>query len=128
VVGLALAGCGAGTASPSTSDLDEVTWHLRSGVVDGVAVNPLDGSRLSLRVDGDAAGGEVGCNQFGMSWDGEGSQISVGEIAVSLIACGQEADPAELPFLEGLSRVSEGVRDGARLTLSGPDVELVFTR
>ena len=55
-----------------------MTWHLRSGVVDGVAVNPLDGSRLSLRVDGDTAG--------------------------------------------GLSRVSEGVRDGAGLTLSGPDV------
>ena len=55
------------------------------------------------------------------------SRVTISEaIWVTAAGCDEPVDPAEVALLEALPQVDDWTRDGSRLTLSGPDLELHF--
>ncbi|RYB90549.1 META domain-containing protein [Nocardioides oleivorans] len=124
---LVLVGC-----SPSGGpDVDvEGTWVLVAGRTadDPLAVPP--GSRVSLTFAGSDAGGKGPCNDYGSSFDVDGSAFEItgpGGISQTLAGCDGSLGVLESAYLAALGEVDTVARDGDELTLRGKGSELVFT-
>jgi len=95
-------------------------WQL----VEGVDI--VDGFPIGLVVDSEQLSGRSGCNSYSAPVSlGEGS-ISPGEFTSTMMACGSPVDEVEISYQTSLMVVTRYRVAGGRLTLTGPDVELVF--
>lgn len=117
----------AATGEPDDGGLDG-TWVLASGTHGGADIPMPEGATIDLTFDGSTAGGTAACN----SWFGE---VAFGERSISFsglgqteMACEDERMAAETAYLQALASVAAWELDGGELTLSGPGVEMVFTR
>jgi heat shock protein HslJ len=119
VMGLLVAACG----GSSGGDIDG-NWQLVSGTVDSVSIEPESNNPLTIDFDGADFSGHAGCNSFTGSFTQDGSDIELGEIAMTQMAC--EALDLETLYTAALSKVETASVDGGELTLSGPNSELVF--
>ena len=109
------------------ADSVEGSWQLVSGTVDGVEVPIIDTHPITLTLEGDQANGVAACNSYSGPFTLDGSSIQFDDIAITEMAC---VDPpgvmeAEAAYTAGLLAVDTVTIDDG-MTLTGPDVELVF--
>ena len=131
-VSLMVAACTpAGSPSSSVAGPIELTgdWQLASGAVDDVPFPMPAGAEVTLTVKGTMIGGRAACNHYGgdLVVDADGTpRFNV--TSMTEMACEEPAMAAESAFLAVMSRIRGVDRDGDRLMLTGPGVELVFDR
>lgn len=108
------------------ADSVEGSWQLVSGTVDGTEIPIVETHPITIDFEEDQASGVSGCNNYSGSYTLDGSSIEFGNVVMTEMAC---LDPgvmeAEAAYSAGLLAVDSVTLDET-LTLSGPDVELVF--
>lgn len=89
--------------------------------------NPIEGSRITLRFQGDTLVGNAGCNEYFASWEYRGHDyIAVsGQIGTTEMYC-DGFMKQEVLFLTLLSEASTFIVNDTALQLSGPSGLLVF--
>ncbi|WBU57160.1 META domain-containing protein [Paracoccus sediminicola] len=115
-----LAACQA-PALPEAERIDGIDWKLTQ-------LNGLPFAQdVSLRLDGDRLSGVLPCNAYSGARAGTAPAFGAQEIATTELAC---ADPvrqqAEAEYLALLPRAEVIERDGSRLVLSGPGLQMIF--
>jgi heat shock protein HslJ len=129
VAALSVVGCRStsvdGTDGPAAVDGD---WQLASGTVDGAAFPVVVEAPITLTVTGTTIGGRAACNLYSGAMSADGSAPLFRLMSMTEMACDAPVMAAEAAFLAAIARVEGTTRDGDRLTLSGPGVELVFDR
>ncbi|MFC5382139.1 META domain-containing protein [Aquipuribacter nitratireducens] len=127
---LSVSGCGGGAPAVSGAAPVEVTgttWVLAEATVDGASIDVPEGSRVTLMIDGDQAGGTSACNRYGASWSADGGRVTVGMLSGTEMGCEPNVMAAESTYLAALPQVTAAARDGESLRLTGDEVDLVFT-
>ena len=124
-----LTGCVSGGA-PSLPR-DEVVdatgaWQMTSGVVDGVGFAIVPDAAITMTVRGSEIQGRAACNHYGGQIVVEDGRPRFSLTSMTQMACADPVMAAEAAFLAALPRVVDAARDGDRLVLTGPDVELTF--
>jgi heat shock protein HslJ len=129
VVALLLVGCRStsvdGGGGPVAADGD---WQLPSGSVDGAAFPVVAEAPITMTVTGTTIGGRAACNQYSGAMSADGSEPMFQVTSMTAMACAEPVMAAETAFLAAVARVQGATRDGDRLTLSGPGIELDFDR
>jgi heat shock protein HslJ len=122
-----------GDAVIDPADLSVGSWVLQTGRGPTGEVPVLDSHPITLTVEAESnagtgsVGGVSACNRYGGTFSLDETSFALAEVAGTQMAClPDEAMAAELAYLQALSDVSQIAFDGDRLTLSGPDSELVF--
>lgn len=121
---LMLAAC-RGAGSGQTPTLDG-TWILAAGTSSGAAIALVPGRDVTLVIDGDKVSGRA-CNLYSGSITVDGSHVTLGELAMTEMACDGPLMTTEAAYHEALGRVDAASRSGDTLTLTGPDVTLRYT-
>jgi heat shock protein HslJ len=101
-------------------------WRLVSGTLLEAPITPVADAPITLTLAAAEASGSAGCNSYGGPVSITNDRVSFGDLMTTLIGCQPPQAEAESAYLEALGLVERGRRDGDRLTLSGPQVELVF--
>jgi heat shock protein HslJ len=113
------------SAAAGTSDLAGSDWTLidMGGTADFAHLVPT----LHFGEDG-MVSGYAGCNKFSGSYTVDGSDLTLGPLASTKMACEPPASAVESAMLEALAGVSSwSIGEDGRLTLGGA-VPLKFTR
>lgn len=121
---LLLSGCSL-LAGGSSASLD-AEWLLQAGTNQGQAILIPAGSKITLKIDGDQAGGSAACNLYGGTIQVSGSSIAISALSMTEMACQEPVMASESAYLAALPRATTAERDGNSLVLTGPDVELRF--
>ena len=103
-------------------------WRLQSGTNQGAPISIPATHPITLKIDGAEVGGVSACNHYGGTLEINGTTIKISALSMTEMACQEDAMAAEAAYLAALPRVTGAARDGDRLVLSGPNVELRFTR
>lgn len=98
--------------------IEGTTWLLREQAVDGSMSTVPKGVLVSLRMADGVAGGNGGCNRYNTSYTLEGSSLTFGPVASTLMACPDPAGSVEAAYLANLAAVAAWTSDGSALTLS----------
>lgn len=117
-----------GATDDATGTLDLVgTWVLASGTTaDGdLALDEAFPVTMEAMDDGSVAG-QSACNRYMGSAEVNGQAIQFSQMASTMMACEEPVMALEQAYLAALAVVESGTSDGETLTLTGPDVELVF--
>ena len=130
---VALTGCASGGAPSQAPDDGAVVdatgaWQLASGVIDGVGFAIVADAPITLSVKGSEVGGRSACNHYGAEMVMEDGQLRMRVTSMTQMACPEPAMAAEAAFTVALGRITGAARDGDRLVLTGPGVELTFDR
>jgi heat shock protein HslJ len=133
IIGVIVAGCSVGSASPpapSAGGMVDATgdWQLASGVVDGAPFPIVADAPITFAVTGTQVGGRSACNHYGGEIVFENGQVKLRSTGMTQMACPDPIMAAEAAFHAALARITGATRDGDRLVLSGPGVELTFDR
>lgn len=108
------------------ADSVEGSWQMTSGTVDGEDIPLLESHPITITFEGEQVSGTAACNGYGGTFELNGSEIAVGGLAMTEMACfPEETMEAEAMFATAISRV-ETVAIDDQMTLSGEGVELVF--
>lgn len=115
-----LSACTAATV-PEGERIDGIDWKM-------TRLNGLPwGHDVSLRIDGDRLTGVLPCNVYSGAQTGTPPAFGARALSVTELSC---ADPArqraEAEYLALLPRAEVIERDGNRLVLSGPDLQMTF--
>ncbi|MDH4307848.1 MAG: META domain-containing protein [Acidimicrobiia bacterium] len=105
------------TATPSGPDGD---WRL----IDGLDL--VDDFPVTMAVSGSQVGGRAACNSYFGTATVSGSSISIGQLGQTEMACEPAVMELESAFTAALMAADTFSREGDRMTLTGPSVELVF--
>jgi heat shock protein HslJ len=103
-------------------------WQLASGAVDGAEFPVVADAPITMTVTGTTIGGRAACNQYGGAMSADSREPVFQITSMTAMACAEPVMAAEAAFLGAIARVQGATRDGDRLTLSGPGVELAFDR
>jgi heat shock protein HslJ len=133
IIGVIVAGCSVGSANPpapSAGGMVDATgdWQLTSGVVDGATFPIVADAPITMTVEGTRITGRAACNAYGGVIVVEGGRIKFSPMSMTEMACPEPAMAAEAAYVDALARIAGATRDGDRLILSGPAVELMFDR
>jgi heat shock protein HslJ len=133
IVLIVVAGCSPGGASspaPSADGMVDATgdWQLTSGVIDGAPFPIVADAPITLTVQGTQVGGRSACNHYSGEIVVENGQVKLRSGGMTQMACPDPVMTAEAAFHVALGRIAGATRDGDRLILSGPGVELTFDR
>lgn len=107
-------------------DLDG-DWVLTSGQGPEGPVDLPDGTRATLRVDGQEWGGQV-CNHYFATAHVDGQEVTLSAIGATQMGCEQPLMDAERRYHAALAQVSRWEEAADVLRLTGPDTELVYQR
>jgi len=125
VFGLAVASCG----EPAEPASIVGAWQLESGSLDAEPIPMVDGFPITLTIDAETVGGTAACNGYGASYTLDDGAIAFSELGATAMACSpEETMTSESAYLEALTRASVVTTIDDNLTLTGEDVELVFTQ
>ncbi|HEX2058021.1 MAG TPA: META domain-containing protein [Actinomycetota bacterium] len=114
---------------PQGPDVDASgVWRLESGHAPAGHIDVAPEWRMTFEVDGRDVHGSAGCNSYAGGISIDGDRFDAGSFAVSEIGCPPEIAEAEERFLDALDDADTIAVEGATLTLTGPDTELVFRR
>jgi heat shock protein HslJ len=122
---LLLSGCSLLIGGASASLDGE--WQLQAGTNQGQPVPIVAGSGITLNVDGTQVGG-IACNHYGGTIRVQGNSVAISALSMTEMACQENLMASESAYLAALPRVTTATRSGNGLVLSGPDVELRYTR
>jgi heat shock protein HslJ len=81
---------------------------------------------VSLAIEGSTVGGIAACNHYGGELDRDGAGLSFGAMTMTEMGCDEPVMALEAAYVAALGRVEAAARDGDRLRLSGPGVDLEF--
>jgi heat shock protein HslJ len=123
---LLLSGCSLLSHGASAS-LDG-QWQLQAGTNQGQSVPIVAGSRITLNVDGTQVGGSAACNTYGGTIQITGNSVVISALSMTEMACQENLMASEAAYLAALPRVTTAALGGTSLVLSGPEVELRYTR
>ena len=105
----------------------EGDWTLVSGEGPNGAVEPVDGSPITLAVDGQGAvSGKGGCNNYHGEATVEGDKVSFGPLGMTMMMCEEAVMTAEYAYSTAMEDVAEGSITDDQLILKGEGVELRF--
>lgn len=125
-----LGACDTGSPGPSGAGPVDVTgdWQMTSGTIDGAPFPIPADAQITLAVHGTQIGGRAACNHYGGEIVFQDGRPRFSVTSMTAMGCAEPVMAAETAFVAALPRVGAAARDGDRLTLTGPDVELVFDR
>jgi heat shock protein HslJ len=126
---VALTACSAaGTASPGATDPAALlgSWVLVDGSGPDGEVPIVDGSRITLNIEGPEVGGTSACNHYFGRMTVSGGQLRITELGGTEMACEPDVMASEAAYWAALGGVSRWARDGASLVLSGPNAMLTY--
>jgi heat shock protein HslJ len=122
--------CACDTSSPDPSGAGPVDvsgdWQMTSGTIDGVVMALVAESPITLSVTGTQISGRAACNHYGGEVVVQDGRPRFNLTSMTAMACAEPAMAAEAAFTAALPRIVDAARDGDRLTLTGPGVELLF--
>ena len=126
VLGTVLAACGGAATSsapPPSGGLEETSWTLAE--IDGrePAVDPAPTLAFDEELN---FSGSAGCNTFTGTARVEGSSISLGPLATTMMACPGAAGIAETAFLGAMNEVEGFAMDSQGRLVLEDGVVLVF--
>lgn len=102
-------------------------WTLASGSGADGEIAIVDGAPITMIVAEDGSvSGNASCNQYTTVATIEGSDVSFGLVATTMMACEDAVMAAESAYVAALGEVNAGQLDGDTLTLSGNGAELVY--
>jgi len=118
---------------PLTIDLDVLTastWTLRFGGGPDGEIPIVDGWPITITFATDGTvGGTAACNGYGGSYTIDGTQLTLGEIAMNAMGCEGDVQASEAAFMAALLDV-DGINlsgvEAEELALSGMATELIF--
>ena len=119
------------TSTPS--GLSQPTWTLTRLVVDGQEqmLSTTRPATLRFLSQDRQIAGSGGCNSFGASYTLVGSQLRIGEMRTTLMACtgddGASVMEQESHYLEAMQLVTSYRLDGSTLTLTGDGGKVSLT-
>jgi heat shock protein HslJ len=123
---LLLAACGSSGGVTTEGPADDVTgtsWQL----IDGVAA--VNGYPLTITFATDNTGGHDGCKGWGTFETPSNGQFSLGEVGSEDQGCASDdVATASQRYMAALLEANSYQLDGDRLSVSGPNTELTFTR
>jgi heat shock protein HslJ len=120
--------------APASSSLTGTRWSLDSYASESSGLMPvLSGTTITATFGDDARlSGSAGCNQYSTNYRVNGSTLSIGEIAMTLLYCDKPASimDQENRVLSLFPSVTQYEMSGGRLILTNAAREkvLVFTR
>ncbi len=114
-------GAGVVTTLPGTS------WVLAVGTGPSGDIPVLADWPITLTFDQSTLSGTAACNGYGADYSVDGSDVSLGPVAHTEMACQPEVMRSEAAFIAALGDVRRAALLDDQLVLSGPDTELVFT-
>lgn len=122
--------CATSAPDPGGAGPVDVTgdWQMTSGTIDGVALAVVDDSPITLSVTGTQISGRSACNHYGGEIIFQEGRPRFTLTSMTEMACAEPVMAVEAAFTAVLPRVVGAARDGDRLTLTGPGVELLFDR
>lgn len=106
-------------------DLDGA-WVLGSGTYDGAAIELVEGSRVTMTIEGDEIGGTAACNHYGGTFELDGTTISIGALSMTEMACEEPLMAIEAAFMAAVADVDTVARSAGTLTFRGPATVLEF--
>jgi len=108
-------------ATVAPTGLDGTSWVLESGA-------PIvKGYEIRLFFEGEIVGGFDGCNGFGGIYSTNGQAVTIGSLAGTEEACGDEVMVAAGSFSESLQASTSYALEDGQLLLSGSGIELVLS-
>ena len=122
--------CSAGASDPGGAEPVDVAgaWQMSSGTIDGVVLAVADDAPVMLTVKGTELRGRSACNNYGGEIAFQEGRPRLTLTYMTQMACAEPVMAVEAAFTAVLPRVVGAARDGDRLTLTGPGVELLFDR
>ena len=130
VLTVVVGACAAGASDPGGAEPVDVTgdWQMSSGTIDGVALAVVEDAPVTLSVAGTQISGRSACNHYGGEIVFQEGRPRFVLTSTTQMACAEPVMAVEAAFSAVLPRVVGAARDGDRLTLTGPGVELLFDR
>lgn len=102
-------------------------WVLERGVGPAGRIEPPDGMRITLILDGPHPGGQA-CNHYGVDVRRAGDAVTMTITSMTEMACAEPMMQAEAAYIAAIEAVERAERTGDRLVLRGADgTELVFS-
>lgn len=99
--------------------IEGITWLLSDYLVGGDAVASVPvGVLATLLLEGGIAGGSGGCNTFSAEYTLDGSSLTFGPVASTLMLCEGPGGEVETVYFAALAEVMGWSSDGGRLTLT----------
>ena len=112
--------------SPDTESIDG-SWVLVSGKVQGEEIPVHDDHPITLDINTNHISGVAACNEYGGDALIEDGSFETSGVFQTEKACfPEETMDTERTYLDGLRLVESYALEGDQLTLTGPDVDLVF--
>lgn len=113
------------TSGPATADgISGRDWLLQA---DGTSITVPDGVDITLFVEGTEASGSSGCNSYNATVEIDGSSITFGTVASTMMACAEpEKGEAETAYATALAEIETFEIDGDTLVLTGGDTTLTY--
>lgn len=109
------------------ADSIEGSWELSSGTFETAPIPLVPSHPITITFEDDQVTGTASCNGYGGTFELNGSDIAFGDLAMTEMACSpEEAMTAETMYAQALTMVDTVAVDEG-LTLTGENVELVFT-
>jgi len=132
LLALALSACGDSDGGGSSDGgdqtatdraaLEESAWVLSGGI----DVDDWEQAPPSINFERGQLGGSSGCNTYGASYELDGSDLRIGGISSTAMACPPPAMEVEEAFMPKLEAISEWEVDDGELVLDGGEGELRF--
>ena len=108
--------------------LEGTSWQLVSYVnADGETVDAVPGADAGITFQDGSVSGNAGCNSFSGSYTVEGNQISVGPMAMTMMACEDALMAQEQAVTAALSGAATYAMDGETLQLMDADGNVLAT-
>jgi heat shock protein HslJ len=127
-----LAACGGETDTPQATTglpLEATSWGLASFSDDAGELRQVPaGVTVTAQFDDGTVSGTGGCNRYSAGYEVDGSSLTIGPPAATLIACEEPQGSVEQAFFIALGETASYSTDESSLTLSDGDGEplLVF--
>ncbi len=116
----------AGDADGFEDDWHNADWQLVDGTTAAGPLQLIEEWPITLTIHSDKFTGSSACNYYGALLTRDGDSVRIDGIGGTEMGCEPAVMALESAFLEALAGVDRISRDGATLTLSGPEVELHF--
>jgi heat shock protein HslJ len=101
-------------------------WIMTAGTADGLPIPMVDGSRITLTIEGNTVSGQSACNQYFGELTVVDGIVRVGGLGGTEMACAEPVMASEAAYLKALGAVSGARMDDTVLVLLGPGVELRY--
>jgi len=108
---------GSDAAAQDPANLEDKDWVLTQ-MLDAQGNSQIVDIGVNAEFDGSTISGVSGCNRYDAPYEASGSQISFGQIAGTLMACGPDETEIESRYLELLGQVATYEVEGRSMSMA----------